>query len=71
MQEGRGCDVKNGINKVIIKTSAREVIRARIRDAVLAAVLRERSANGDAWAIDRAVNSAVDVLLAEFRMVRR
>lgn len=63
--------MKNGIKSVVIKTSARDVIRARVRDAILAAVLRERAANGDAWAIDRAVSSAVDVLLSEFRMVRR
>lgn len=63
--------MKNGIKRVVIKTSARDVIRARVRDAILAAVLRERAGNGDAWAIDRAVSSAVDVLLAEFRMVRR
>lgn len=57
--------------KIVIYTNTRDVIRARMADAILAAIARQNASNGEPPKISLAVNSAVDVLLSEFRMVRR
>lgn len=61
--------MKNGNHKIVIKASAREVIKKRMTDALLAEIYKQSGTTN--YHISNAVEYAVNTLLGEFRMVRR
>ncbi len=61
--------MKSGNHKIVIKASAREIIKKRAIDALLAEIYKQGGTTN--CHISNAVEWAVDTLLREFRMVRR